>query len=179
MNFLILISFVFFLVACNSTDKSMQVKDQFDAIEKIVGNGNWQLVDDQDTSYLYFSRIGDAQFNIYHYKINKGDSVNTIMNNITDQQDTVTWNWQDQQLALLDVTTDSMNWRKASDEKDKYVLKKMDSLHLSLIFPGKHELVMKLTLPLATFLVRSHYDYFHGSHSIDSAIVPPRHVLKK
>jgi peptide subunit release factor RF-3 len=179
MKFLILLSFVFFLSACNRTDKTVQAKDKFDAIEKIVGNGNWQLLDDSDTSYLYFSRMGDAQFNVYHYKINNGDSANTNMNNISRRQDTVIWSWQNQQLILSDITNDSIAWEKISDEKDKYVLKKIDSLHLSFIFPDKHESILKLTLPLATFLVRSRYDYLHDAHSVDSGIVPPRHVLKK
>jgi len=179
MKFFVLSFFTFILFACNEAEKTVQIKDKFDAIEKIVGTDNWELVDGQDTSYLYFSRISDALFNVYHFRIEKGDTVNTIMNNITGRQDTVIWNWKNFKLFLTEVTDNNIAWETISTEKEKYILNKTDSLHISFVLPGSQETKMKRTLPLATFLVRNHYDFLHGTHTLDSAIVPPRHLLKK
>lgn len=179
MKFLFIISFVFIFLACNQAEKKVPIKDEFNAIEKIVGTANWQFVNGQDTSYIYFSRMGDALFNVYSYRIGNGDSVNSILKTITGRQDTVLWNWGNKKLLLMDVTDNSITWEMTGDEKGKYVLTMTDSLHISFVLPGGHETKMTRTLPLATFLIRSHYDYLHGTHTVDSAIVPPRHLLKK
>jgi len=179
MRFFSIAFFMIILLACNQAEKTVSINDKFDALEKIVGTANWQMVDGRDTSYVYFSRLADALFNVYHYQIDKGDSVKSIMHTITARQDTIIWDWQNTKLFLEDVTDSSISWQETSDEKNMYMLKTIDSLHLSFIFPDMHSSIMKRTLPLATFLVRSHYDYLHNTHTVDSAIVPPRHLLKK
>ncbi|MBK5270212.1 MAG: hypothetical protein JJE22_04275, partial [Bacteroidia bacterium] len=147
MKLFVLSFFVFILIACNEAEKAVQVKDKFDAIEKIVGTANWELVDGQDTSYLYFSRIGEALFKAYHFRIERGDTVNTIMNTITARQDTVIWNWRNLKLLLTDVTDNNITWETINTEKEKYVLNKTDSLHISFVLPGGYETKMKRTLP--------------------------------
>jgi len=175
MRFLLISFFMTVLLACNQVGKTVQFpKDKFDAIEKIVGTDNWQLVDGQDTSYLYFSRTGVVHFNIYHYWIVKGDSVGTRMNNITDQEDAVAWNRGDEKLILADVDNNVIIWKNISNDKDRYVLKKTDSLHLSFILPDGHTSIMTRTLPLGTFLIRKRYDYLHGTSYADSPEVKSR-----
>src|SRR4051812_22616844 len=106
--------FICFLVlvvaACNEpVKKDKTPKEAFDKIEGIIGNDNWQLIDGTDTSYIYFSRIGN-EINVYRYNISKGDSVNTRMNNIVHQSDSVIWNWDNEELLLTDVDSNTINW---------------------------------------------------------------------
>jgi hypothetical protein len=164
------------LAACNNqTPKTVQApKDKIDGIDSITGVANWRLVDGPDTSYLYFSRMGDALVHVYHFSIDKGDSVNTRMNNITSAGDSVLWNWGDKKLLLASANGHAARWEDLANRNDVYALQKTDSLHISFVFPGGHEAPMQLTLPLATFLVRKKYDYIHGTHYSDSGMVAPR-----
>lgn len=180
MKFFFSICFLIIFSACNGPQKKGSLsKDKFDAIENIVGTANWQFVDKEDTSYIYFSRINDVSFNVYRYKLVKGDSANTQMNNIVLRQDSVIWNWQNENWVLGEITGNSIFWKKIKNEKEECVIKQKDSLHLSINFPDGSEASLKKTLPLATFLVRSYYDNLHGTHTVDSPIVPPRKRLKK
>ena len=176
--------FIFFLTlvfaACNQTVKNNNIPtDKFNQIESIIGTANWQLIDGGDTSYVYFSRIGNGFINGYRYQISKGDSANTRMNNIFHQQDSVFWNWGNEKLLLVSVNDNTIQWEKMSTENAKFTIQKTDSLHLSFVFPDGHKAVMQRTLPLSTFLVRKHYDYAHGTSYSDSAEVKARPVKKQ
>jgi len=164
------------LAACNNqTSKTVPApKSTFDAIDSITGVASWQLVDGPDTTYLYFSRMGNALIHVYHFSINKGDSANTRMNNIVSAGDSVVWNWGDKQLLLVAANGRMARWEDLANRNDVYTLQKTDSLHLAFLFPGGRVASMQLTLPLATFLVRRKYDYIHGTHYLDSGAVAPR-----
>lgn len=175
--------FICFLIlvvaACNEpVKKNNSPKEAFDKIEGVIGNDNWQLVDGVDTSYIYFSRIGDL-INVYRYNISKGDSVNTRMNNIVHQSDSVIWNWENEKLLLTGADSNTINWEAMNAGKDKYKLLKTDSLHLSFVLPNGREAVMKKMLPLSTFLVRQQYDFTHGTSYTDSATMLFRQTKKK
>jgi hypothetical protein len=164
------------LIACNQTDNHAHApKDKFDEIEKIVDNANWQLIDGPDTSYIYFSRIGNVHINVYRYQISKGDSVNTQMNNIIHQQDSVIWNWGNEKLLMAAVSDSLIQWERMGAGNSKYIMQKTDSLHMSFVFPDGHKTIMKRTLPLSAFLVRQRYDYTHGTSYTDSPEVKLRH----
>ena len=178
--FICLLTLVF--IACNQTEKGKAnsiPKDKFNQIDNIVGTNNWQVIEGQDTSYLYFSRIGDALINVYRYQINKGDSVNTHFNNITHQQDSVIWNWENEKLLLVASADNAIQWALVNDPNSKYILQKTDSSHLSFVFPDGHKAIMKRTLPLSTFLVRKQYDYAHGTSYVDSLDFQLRSEKKK
>lgn len=166
------------LAACNNQPQQTihTPKDTFNAIDSITGVANWQLTDGPDTSYLYFSRMGDALIHVYHFSMDKGDSVHTRMNNIVGRQDTVIWNLGDKQLLLASVNGQTARWEDMNNRKDTYVLQKTDSQHISFLFPDGHKATMRLTLPLSTFLVRQKYDYQHATSYSDSALVKPRGV---
>jgi hypothetical protein len=170
---------IFVLAACNQTGKKQVPENKFNEIEKIVENANWQLIDGHDTSYIYFSRIGNAYINVYRYQISKGDSVNTQMNNIIHQQDSVVWNWGNEKLLLAAVNDTTIEWKKMGAGNAKYIMQKADSLHLAFVFPDGHKVIMKRTLPLSAFLVRQRYDYVHGASYTDSAVIMPRHIKNK
>jgi hypothetical protein len=178
------VSFICFLIlvvaACNEHEpvkKNNAIKESLDKIEHLSENGNWQLIDGTDTSYLFFSRIGN-EINVYRYNIRKGDSVNTRMNNIVHQSDSVIWNWENEKLLLAGVDSTTINWQALNAGKDTYRMVKTDSLHISFAFPHGHTAVMKKMLPLSTFLVRQQYDYTHGTSYVDSGVVLPQHKKK-
>lgn len=175
--------FICFLIlavaACNEAVKNNNSpKEVFDKIESVTGSDNWQLIDGADTSYIYFSRIGNG-INVYRYKISKGDSVNTRMNNIIHQSDSVIWNWENEKLLLAGIDSNIINWEALNAGRGKYKLLKADSLHISLVLPNGHTAEMKKMLPLSTFLVRQQYDYVHGTSYTDSATILSRHPKKK
>jgi len=171
--FLILI-----VAACNEpVKKNKNPKELFDKIESITGSDNWQLIDGTDTSYIFFSRIGN-EVDVYRYNISKGDSINTRMNNIVHQSDSVIWNWDNEKLLLAGVDSNTINWEALNAGKDKYKMIKADSLHISFAFANGHTAIMKKMLPLSTFLVRQQYDYKHGTSYVDSALTFPRRKKK-
>jgi hypothetical protein len=176
--------FICFLIlivaACNEPSKNNDYnpKEKFDKIESITGSDNWQLIDGVDTSYVYFSRMGNL-INVYRYNISKGDSVNTRMNNIVLQSDSVIWNWENEKLLLTGVDSNAINWVAMNTGKDKYKMVKSDSSHILFVLPNGHTAGMKKMLPLSTFLVRRQYDYIHGTSYTDSATILTRHPKKK
>lgn len=164
--------------ACNEpVKKNSSPKDTFDKIENVTGSDNWQLINGVDTSYIYFSRMGNA-VNVYRYMVSKGDSVNTSMNNMTLRNDSVTWNWDSVKLLLTGADSNTISWEAMNAAKDIYKMVKTDSLHISFVFPDGHTAVMKKMLPLSTFLVRQQYDYIHGTSYSDSASLLYRHPKK-
>lgn len=175
--------FICFLIwvvaACNEpVKKNSSPKEAFDKIEGVIGNDNWQLINGVDTSYIYFSRIGNL-INVYRYNVSKGDSVNTQMNNILHQSDSIIWNWDNEKLLLTGADSNTINWEAMNAAKDKYKLSKTDSIHMSFVLPNGQTAVMKKMLPLSTFLVRQKYDYTHGTSYTDSASLLYRHPRKK
>lgn len=183
MKFLLIFSAsIFFLTACNNNsapvkkDEVKFPKGKFDAIENLIGTSNWRVITDQDTSYLYFSRTGDLHFNVYHYRINKGDSADTRMNNIDNVQDSVIWNFNNEDLLLSEGNNKILVWKKLNEPQDQYILEKTDSVNMSFTFPDGHKAIMKKTLPLSVFLARKRYDYLHGTSYVDSPEVKSREL---
>ena len=153
------------IVSCNQSKKPIQTaKGIFDKIEGITGVANWQLIDGADTSYLYFSRLGDVNTNIYQFKIVKGDSVNTKLNSMTAYNDTVYWNGDDKRWYLQSANDSVMEWADAGlKEKSSYRFTKTDSSHISYQPADRHPAILTKTLPLSAFLIRTKYDYEHGT----------------
>jgi len=158
--------FILLIISCNQNKKSVQTtKEAFDKIEDITGVANWQLIDGADTSYLYFSRIGDVHTNIYQFVIVKGDSADTRLNTIVTNNDTVFWKWENKQWYLQAANDSVMEWADAGPkENSAYRFTKKDSSHISYRFPNGHQAVLTKTLPLSSFLVRVKYDYEHGTN---------------
>jgi len=178
MKYIVVFALLYILVGCGEPAKPVSSpKEKFDAIENIVGTANWRLTAaGHDTSYVYFSRLGDTQFNVYWYTIDKGDSVNTRVDNILSNGDSVIWSHSaNAERSLLVNAGDTLTW-EGIDKKDRYIIAKQDSNRALLHFPNGTVYSMKRTLPLGVFLVRKQYDYKHGTSYVDSAEVPPRKV---
>jgi len=141
----------------------MTLKEKFDKIENITGVANWRMIDDTDTSYIYFSRIDD-KINVYHFHIKQGDSVNTKLNSINSYNDSVYWNWNNKRWYLLSANDSVMEWADPQlNENSPYRITKADSSHISYQLPDGHFIILTKTLPLSSFLVRTKYDYEHGT----------------
>jgi hypothetical protein len=167
--------FLFVLSACNHPQKR-DSDMAFRALRGLLPTANWQMTNSEDTSYVYFSSQFDESLKVYEYRLIRGDSVVTCEGNISISADSVLWSWNHHLLFLLDADEKKANWRdKGSGEN--YVLEKINDSSLqfrsSSIF-----LNLKKTLPLSTFLVRSKYDYEHGTMLADSAEIPPRKTQK-
>ena len=166
-------------VSCRQPVKTASLpKAMFDSIENLTGTANWELIDGVDTSYIYFSRMGDTRFDVYHYRIDKGDSVNTRRCDIIYRQDSVIWSRENGPLLLAAATDSAIVWKGLQPPKEQYKLEKQDSSHLLFLSPGAHTSAMKRTLPLAMFLVRKRYDFLHATSYVDSAEVAPRKTTR-
>ncbi len=176
---------VFFLLACGnqpqentaSADKkedtakasesirsNMSLKNDMDALEKVFSNDNWQIIDKKDTSYFYFSRLGDLTVNTYQYKIIKGDSAQVIHSTISPEKNDITWKFDGHPLQITSATKGRAILSIAGkDSSSQYEFIRTDDDHLTLTYPDKRKVVMKKMLPLSLFLVRSFYDYGHGT----------------
>jgi hypothetical protein len=135
--------------------------NDYAAIEQLFGNENWMQVDKKDTSFFYFSRLGDFQFNTYVYKREKGDSANVEYGKVITEQGKLAWQFHNQPLYVNSASPA----RLVLNGKDsaRYVFVRQDHDHLQLTYPDKHTVVLTRTLPFSLFLVRSRYDYANGT----------------
>lgn len=173
-----LIAFFFLLSACSNnnnntatdnspapatTPKDLKL-ERFNFLENVFQNENWLILNGNDSSYLYCSRLGKANFKTYHYKIEKGDSINTIVSEIKLSADTIVWQMPPEQspVYLSKVSAKEVVW---ADNKnlDFYVFKKIDSSKINLQLPDGSIKSLVKTITLAAFLVKSKYDYLHGT----------------
>jgi hypothetical protein len=135
---------------------------QIDALEKLFDNQNYLRIEGKDSSYIYFSRLGKTNFYTHSYIMQKGDSANVTIDAIqVNASNKVQWHWQGKQLVLASTTDFSSTW--IADTKDTVLFQKIDDNTLQLVANGKKNSLHK-TPTLSMFLVRSYYDYTHGTH---------------
>jgi hypothetical protein len=72
----------------------------------------------------------------------------------------IVWNWNNKHLTLSAATENTNHWE---GDSSKIEFAKMDASNLVLTINNKEKLKVTKTLPLSTFLVRSFYDYQHGT----------------
>jgi hypothetical protein len=174
MKKIIFFIFAEFFFSCSSPENKVTPKEKFDQLEYVFSVANWKLIEGTDTSYWYFSRLGDLTYNVYNYKLINGDSSLQDLSMIRYQNNKVTWPRLQDTLVLVSADSTSSVWSSISNDKLIYNFNKVAEDQLSLDLPGNKKIVMKKTLPLATFLVRSRYDFLNNTHTVDSPIVPPR-----
>jgi hypothetical protein len=173
------ILFLFFLsvsvlFSCSSSPNELSPKDQFDELENIFSIANWKTIDGADTSYLYFSRLGDLNYKVYDFKIVKGDSSLREVSEINYVNKDVNWILSAGTLKLVSSDSTSAIWNTVEGNKMAYSFKRLSDSSIFVKLPGNRQAVMMKTLPLATFLVRSKYDYISNTHTVDSPIVKHR-----
>lgn len=134
---------------------------QFDGLEKVFNNQNWMIIKGKDTSFLYISRINKFLAYSYSFKMQKGDSTNLRIDTIhVSPENKVLWNWNNQQLVLSSATENINHWQGNSLQLD---FAKMDAANLVMTLNEKEKIKISKTITLSTFLVRSFYDYQHGT----------------
>jgi hypothetical protein len=173
---------VIFLASCNNNNSSTNTEEEstitkaaivtekdiksgrFDLLENLFQNENWLVINNNDSSYLYCSRIGRAYFKTYHYKIIKGDSVNTVVTEIKLSADTITWQLPQQStpVYLNHITSSEAVWADKGN-LNFYNFHRVDSNHLYIKYPDGSFKNLAKTITLSAFLVRSKYDYLHGT----------------
>lgn len=170
--------FIFFLLiislSCGSSNVPLSPKEQFDKLEKIFSNDNWRVTGKTDTAYWYFSRLGDVNYSVYDFRMEKGDSALSSISFIINKPDAIIWTRPSDTLKLVFADSASVSWNTLNDDKKVFTFKKISDNNISLELPGGEKLLMTKTLPFATFLVRSKYDYINNTHTIDSPLVPHR-----
>lgn len=175
------------LYACNSvsnnsqatnadTTQNLPVRDefaekqaalkQFDALEKLFNNQNYLLVSGNDSTYHYFSRLGKFQIFTHHFSLYRGDSthlqIDTIQLNNNNQ---IVWSWQNERWILKNATAFSSEWANASTNTTLQIQQKnSQQLVVTTNNQTSSAMVLKKTIPISLFLIRSHYDYQHHTH---------------
>lgn len=145
-----------------STSSTAAVR--FDTLERFFQNDNWLLVAGTDSSYLYCSRTGNTTFTSTSYKMVKGDSVNIMITGMQHSGDTVYWRVPPDTtiVRLENRASGKLVWTN-KDGLHQYIFEKTDSSHISLTYPGSKKALLVKISPLSSFLVRSKYDYLHGT----------------
>ncbi len=144
----------------NITDLGIAYK-KLDNLEALFGNENYLIVDEKDSTYLYFTRLGKNAFYTHCYHLKNGDSTSLSIDTIQiDTTGKINWNWRNKQLTLENCDENKALWQSKTDASYKVDFSKNINNSLSLITMNK-ELKMLKTLPISLFLVRSQYDYKH------------------
>jgi hypothetical protein len=167
--------FYFILLSCSSSKKTDSPKDDFDKLEHIFSSDNWKVTGNgTDTSYWYFSRLGDLAFTVYDFKIREGDSSINEVNHINYAGGAIKWIRSSETLRLVSADSASAIWNDLNDDKVAYTFKKLSDSSISVELPKGKKLLLTKTLSLAIFLARSRYDHIHNTHTVDSPVVPHR-----
>jgi hypothetical protein len=134
---------------------------QFNGLEKVFDNQNWMIIQDKDTSFLYISRLNKFLAYAHNYKMQKGDSTGLRIDTIQVNPDNkIRWNWNGKHYILTSSTENTNHWE---GDSSKVEFAKMDASNLVLTLNAKDKIKITKTLTLSTFLVRSFYDYQHGT----------------
>ena len=163
------------LLSCSSSKKNYLPKDDFDKLEHIFSSDNWKVTGDStETSYWYFSRLGDLAFTVYDFKIEEGDSSINEVSHINYTGDAIKWIRSGDTLKLLSADSASAIWNVLNDDKTTYTFEKLSDSNITVELPQGKKLMLTKTLSLATFLARNRYDHIHNTHTVDSPLVPHR-----
>lgn len=147
------------------TDNSY--RNDYNAIEQVFGNENWLSIDQKDSNYLYISRLGDFSVNTYAYKIIKGDSAQVKHGKMERRNNTINWEFDGRPVTITGATGTRIVAVAAGN--DQYEFIRLDANHLQVTYPNKEKKVLRKTLSFSTFLIRSRYDYTHGTkYAFDS-----------
>lgn len=162
MRYIIIL--VLFMAACGRPD----VKTQFDNLEKVFGTANWRLrTVNNDTLYIFFSREGEALYKVYSYMLANGDSIRTVVATIAPKDGEIIWDLEYQYITLKDADAAGSSWH--GKQMGDVRIKTIDSLHVLYEWGGNNRDTLVRTLPISTFLIRSKYDFLHGTNTVNEA----------
>ena len=136
-----------------------------DALEQLFGNENYLMVNGNDSSYVYFTRLGRNNFFTHSYKLIKGDSTKLSIDTIqVNKEGKVQWNWQGKKLILQECSNSKALWQNDAEAGvDKVDFIKNNGRRLNLSINNK-QIPLTKTLPISLFFVRTKYDYQHKTN---------------
>jgi|GEM_PF-920822 len=148
---------------------NMSYLNDYNAIEQLFGNENWLLADQKDSSYLYVSRLGDYSVNTYAYKMIKGDSAQVKHGRMERGNNTINWEFDGNPLAITGATSTRIVAAARGGDSSAYEFIRLDANRIQVTCPDKQKKILQKTLPLSLFLIRSRYDFAHGTrYAFDS-----------
>ena len=152
-------------VVNSATNDSTTVANNLQAFGKLelfFENANYLVADNKDTSYFYFSRASNFLIKVHHYKISKGDSAFLKIDSIQlVNGKNIQWNFKDQKLHLIDISDSVIKLNNADSAIFTY--NKSNKTTIQLFQPNNSTTTFHQTITLSSFLVRSFYDYKHGT----------------
>lgn len=141
------------------------MQNDFNALEAVFDNQNYLIADKKDSSYFYFSRLNHSLVRTYAYQLVKGDSAKVQTFEMKpDSINNICWEWNGRKLKLTSATRGRIVWTDQQSDSLKYEFLQLDKNRIALTFPDGKKVVLQKILPLSLFLVRSRYDYQHGTN---------------
>src|SRR6187401_2119198 len=133
MRYLFFFFLAFIFLSCSSSKKKYLPKDYFHKLENIFYSDNWKVTGEgTDTSYWYFSRVGDLAITVYDFKIREGDSSLSEVSQINYSGDTIKWVRNGYALKLSLADSASVVWNSENDDKVAYTFKKLSDSSISI-----------------------------------------------
>ncbi|MCW3088289.1 MAG: hypothetical protein JWQ78_1675 [Sediminibacterium sp.] len=164
--------------AAQSVRTNMSFLNDFTALEKVFGNENWLLVSNNDSSYLYFSRLGNFTFNTYDYHLVGGDSANVKQVPVQTAGDKLVWEFDGKKLAITSATEARIVGSVIGNDSARYEFVRLDDNRVEISYPDHSKRLLRKTIPFSLFLIRSRYDHAHGTrYAFDSAQFNKSHTL--
>ena len=187
MRFIFLsIILIVFLIACDqqSTDKkNSKIQEEvivdnlktdslsllnnlnaFSKLELFFDNSNYMVVNGRDTNFFYFSRSSDFLIKVHQFKMIKGDSsflkIDSIQ--VVGGRD-IQWKFEDQKLTLISSSESANSWKANSLDSSIFAFKKINKKDFQLLDHQNSKTRFSQTITFSSFLVRSFYDYQHGT----------------
>jgi len=155
--------------ASESIRTNMSFLNDFNALEEVFGNENWLIAGKKDSSYFYFSRLGNYKVNTYVYKLVKGDSAKVIYGSMLPEGNSLTWNFDNHKVYITRATRGLAVWSVIGADSVQYEFLRLNDNQIRLTYPDKKKVVLQKTLAFSLFLVRNRYDYAHGTkYAFDS-----------
>ena len=138
--------------------------EAFGKLELFFENANYQVANNQDTNYFYFSRASKFLIKVHQYKINKGDSAALKIDSIRLMDGkNIQWNFEGQSLNLLSISDTAIDWKMNNADSAIFKFHKSNRKTIQLFQPKNSSTTFHQTITLSSFLVRSFYDYKHGT----------------
>ncbi len=149
------------------TEQSNSVADiqmQIDCLEKLFNNDNYLIVNNTDSSFLYFTRLNPRSIFTHSYKLFYGDSTQLTIDTIQANDDhKIVWKWKENYYYLDSVSNNTARWVNMND-KTTYEFNKNNEGILFLTYNKKQQFKLIKTPQISLFLIRSWNDYKNGTH---------------
>lgn len=166
-----LVAFAYLIISCNSG--SNKTSEENTQANNFFQTGNWRVINDTDTSFMFFSKQVDSSFKIYEYRMINGDSVETQAHSITREGDNLKWTLFNKIVYLRNANDTLTEWSTEPGENTSYILAKINDSVMHLQGDNK-SIYFNRTLPISTFLVRAKYDFLHSTRWVDSLEIKRR-----